>query len=495
MDFHVSLEGGGDLTAQLYRRLRDAVLDGRLVPGDRLPATRRLAESLGVSRTTVATAYDRLTAEGFLTGRVGSGTYVALGVPGAGVPSRGLSKPTRRPDSGTSAGAPQPRPAWTQRPAPTSSESEPADYDFRVGVPDARLFPFDTWRRLVAQELRLTANHPGAYGEPAGHPRLRRAIARYVGYARSVTTDADGVVVTSGAQQALDVVGRVLLSPGDVVAVEEPGYPPARALFASMGARVVGVPVDGEGLVVERLPAPARLVYCTPSHQFPLGPVMSMPRRTALIAWAEQHRAAVVEDDYDSEFRFADRPLDPLHTIDGSGRVLYVGTFSKTMLPALRIGFVVSPPALQPALAAAKQLSDGFSGPSTQAALATFMDDGQLARHIRRASRVYAARRQEVLEVLSGDLADLLDVVPSAAGLHVCARLRSGGLGTVDAVISAAAAQGVAVESLAAYSHDAPAQQGFVIGYGATRSEAVAEGLARFGAALRRESGRRTARS
>jgi GntR family transcriptional regulator/MocR family aminotransferase len=288
-----------------------------------------------------------------------------------------------------------------------------------------------------------------------------------------VRAGADDVVVTQGAQQALDLIGRVLIEPGDVVAVEEPGYPPARTLFHTLGARVAGVPVDADGLDVAALPARARLVYVTPSHQFPLGTPMSLARRAALLDWAATHDAVIVEDDYDSEFRFSDRPLEPLQSLDHTGRVLYVGTFSKTLLPALRLGYLVGPPSLRPALRAARQLTDWHGDHIAQAALARFIDSGELSRHVRRATRVYAARHEQVTAALRGDLATWLDPVPSAAGLHVCARLRPGAGVDIDGVLARAQAAGVAVESLAAYGGPA----GLVLGYGAVRTDAVAAGL------------------
>lgn len=475
MDFHISLDGRGDLTARIYRAVRDGIRDGHLCPGDRLPPTRELARSLEISRTTVATAYERLIAEGFLTGRTRAGTFVAA------VPTRVGGRRREADRVGL-----HPRPGWTFRTTPTSSQEQAPRYDFRVGIPDPELFPFDTWRRLLTSEVRLRANSPGMYAEPAGHLGLRQAIARYVGYARSVRAEADDIVVTNGTQQALDLVARVLLSPGDVVAVEDPGYRPARDLFASLGARVVGVPVDGDGLVVDRLPASARIVYATPSHQFPLGTPMSLARRRALLDWASRRGAAIVEDDYDSEFRFSSRPLDPLQSLDTEGRVLYLGTFSKTLLPGLRIGFVVTPPTLRSALRAAKQLTDGHGQVATQAALARFMDEGQLARHIRKSARVYAGRHEAIVQAINGDLADQLELVPSAAGLHVCARLRSGHTAAADAVVASARENGVVVESLGGYYHDVPAEAGFVLGYGAARSTTVHEGLEIFGTALRR---------
>lgn len=472
MELHVSLDGRGDLAARIYRSLRDGVRDGRLRPGDRLPPSRELARTLDVSRGTVATAYERLTAEGFLVGRVGAGTFVA---PGAATSGSGVATRTV-PDGGL-----RPRPGWDGVPAPVPAA---ARYDFQVGVPDTRLFPYDTWRRLVAAQWRH-GREPVGYAGPAGHPDLRDAVARYVGYARSVRAGADDVVVTGGAQQALDLVARVLLAPGDVVAVEEPGYPPAREAFAAQGARVVGVPVDGDGLVVSRLPPEARLVYVTPSHQFPLGVAMSLRRRLELLAWAGAHDAAVVEDDYDSEYRFADRPLEPLHGLGGGGRVVYVGTFSKTLLPGLRLGFAVVPPGLRFAVRRARRLADGHGPVATEAALARFMDEGLLARHIRRTAKVYARRRSLLLAGLDGALAPYLEAVPSAAGLHVCALLRSGGGAVARAVAARAEAAGVRVETLDAYQASRGGPAGLVLGYGAIEAADVPAGVDRLAAAFR----------
>jgi GntR family transcriptional regulator/MocR family aminotransferase len=334
----------------------------------------------------------------------------------------------------------------------------------------------------VNRELRASAIRVSSYAGPGGHPALREAIARYIGVSRSVRTGADDVIVTNGAQQALDLIARVLVEPGGCVAVEEPGYPPARSLFASHGARVAGVPVDGEGLVVDALPDDAAVVYVTPSHQFPLGTPMSLARRTALLAWAERRGAVVVEDDYDSEFRYSDRPLEPLQSLDGGGRVVYVGTFSKTLLPMLRIGFVIAPASLQPALRVAKQLTDWHGDQTAQAALARLIDEGLLARHIRKAGREYGARRALIVSSLAGELGEYLTLVPSAAGLHVA--VRSDG---VDAEVAArgAAGAGVAVETLDRYCARSPGENGFVLGYGLIPPDRIEAGLRLLAKALR----------
>jgi GntR family transcriptional regulator/MocR family aminotransferase len=454
-----------------------------------------------VSRNTVAVAYDRLIAEGFLSARVGAGTFVAgssgsvvaapsmhrrqgppAGTAGRQAVSRhrharrgepGHGEPRRAPGGGGAT----PRPLWRPIVDAQVAMAPPTTIDFRVGVPDPALFPMQTWRRLIGRELRHTAIDPAGYGDPAGQAALRTAIARHVGLSRSVRAGADDILVTQGAQQALDLIGRVLIEPGATVAVEEPGYRPARLLFRSLGARVVGVPVDGEGLDVAALPAGARLVYTTPSHQFPLGTPMSLARRTALLDWAERHGAIVIEDDYDSEFRYGDRPLEPLQSLDRRGRVLYVGSFSKTMLPGLRLGFLVTPASLRPALHAAKRLTDYHGEVASQRALARFIDDGLLSRHVRRARREYGARREEILTALAERFGAWLEPVPSAAGLHVCALLRPEVTLDLAEVIGRARQAQVTVESLADYCGQEPARQGLVMGYGAVPRELIEPGL------------------
>jgi GntR family transcriptional regulator/MocR family aminotransferase len=404
MDFHIRLIGRKDLSGEIYRQLRRAILDRRLRPGDLLPPSRELAGGLRGSRSTVTVAYDRLAGEGFVTSRVGAGTFVSEHV------ARAPAEANRR----RAEGALRPRPLWESIPLPTPF-ARVAEFDFRTGLPDASLFPHKRWRRLMAHELRSEAVGSGVYGHPAGHRTLREAIARHIGIVRGVEASADDVTITCGSQQALDVVARVLLGPGDRVAVEDPGYPPPRRLFESLGARIVGVPVDPHGLVVGALPRHTRVVYVTPSHQYPLGVSMVLPRRLALLAWAERHNAAIIEDDYDSEFRFGERPIEPLQTLDTAGRVVYLGSFSKTLLPTFRLGFVVTPPSLRAAVHKAKYVTDWHTSMLVQAALARFIDDGGFARHIRKMGSVYRLRHAMVMHGLTNELADHLEVIPSAA--------------------------------------------------------------------------------
>jgi len=477
VDLHVTLGRRGRLTADVYDQIKRAILDGRLRPGEALPPTRELARRLAVSRNTVLNAYQRLTAEGFLSGRAGAGTFVD-GAAAPGGRMTGTSAPPGRAPRAPDRGALEPRAIFRDL-ARDDAHREPADraraaYDFSIGSPDPELFPWDEWRSALLRQLRRR-RRPGGYPPPEGEPRLRAAIARHTGISRSVRADADDVVVTSGAQQAFDLLGRVLVPPGACVAVEDPGYPPARFAFEAIGARVVPVRVDGEGIDVGALPDDARLVYVTPSHQFPLGAPMSLGRRMALLAWAERRRAAIIEDDYDSEFRFDGRPLEPLQSLDRSGRVLYVGTFSKTLLPTLRIGFVVAPPSVAPALRAAKLVADSHGAVDAQLALADLIDGGGFARHLRRLLRVYRARREALAEAITRRLGDRVAVLPASAGLHttvVFADRRVAAAAAARAALSA----GVRVDPLQPF-YAGRARAGLALGYGMIAAPKIDEGI------------------
>lgn len=471
MDLHVRLDGRGDLSGQLYRQVRAAILAGRLPAGQPLPPTRELAGDLGIARNTVSMAYDRLAAEGFLTARPGVGTFVADGLAQDGPPG----------DDGDQV-ALAPRAVWAGLPEAADLAAADAEYDFRPGVPDATLFPYAAWRRVTARQLRASAVGTGAHIASAGHPALRAAIARHVAVARGVPASADDVIVTSGSQQAVDLLARVLLAPGDVVAVEDPGYPLPRKLLTASGFSVVPVPVDGDGLVVGALPDAARLVYVTPSHQFPLGPSMSLGRRLALLEWARRTGALIVEDDYDSEFRFAGRPFEPLAGLGAAGHVAYVGSFSKTLLPTLRLGFVVAPRSLRDAMHKAKQLLDWHTAVPAQAALAELIDEGLFARHLKAMRRVYARRHHLVTSLLRRDFAGLLEPVPSLVGLHVTALLTDPSADDIE-VAARARTAGVEVLALSPLAVTHPVR-GLALGYGAIAEDRIAAGLARLRASL-----------
>jgi len=466
MDLFLDPGAGKPLTTQLYEQLRDGITAGRLLPGDQLVPSRQLAGELGLSRHTVTTVYGRLVAEGYAEGRAGGGSVVASASP---VPPKGASP--------AAALRPSPRFAgWSPyfRPPPYGCR-----FDLRPGLPDPALFPAAQWRRHVSAAVSAEQS---LYGDPAGKIRLRRAIVGWVARSRSVAATEDTVVVTCGTQHAIDLVTRVLLEPGDCVAVEDPGYVPAILLFKALGMSVVGAPVDDQGLVVDLLPPSARIVYVTPSHQYPLGMTMSMPRRRALLRWAERHDAAIIEDDYDTEFRYVDRPLEPLQALDANGRVVYVGSFSKTFSPSVRLGFAVVPQPLAEPIAALRQLIDWHPPIAMQTAMAGFINDGLLDKHIRRSRRVYAERHHILTEALFGPLACYLTARSPNAGLHVAAALQDG-LNEED-VLQAAARHGLVASGLHDCFHMSPAQPGLLIGFGAVSTTGLPVALRTLGRIL-----------
>ena len=405
--------GANGVLFALHEQLHRAILDGRLKSGLRLPSSRSLASKYGISRNTVIAAYERLASEGYLVLRPGSGTYVA------DVCSRRNRQ--ARPGTAVPAGRAL-NPFWRKAGEALRADPPALTYDFKLGVPDTGNFRDDIWRRLSGRALRRQSHTGGEYDNPAGRYSLRDAIARHVSFTRSVSCVAEDVVVTAGAQQACSLLARILVTPGrTAVAVEDPGYETIHKAFSAAGARIVPVPVDEEGLIVSRLPENARVILVTPSHQFPLGVTMSMRRRKALLDFAHAAGAVVIEDDYDSEFRYGARPLDALQTLDMGEYVFYVGTFSKTLSPALRLGFVIVPEWARPAMTAAKRFSDWHCPVAAQDTLADFIDEGHLARHVRKMNPIYGARREILLERLRSDFHDWLRLLPAAAGLHLAA--------------------------------------------------------------------------
>jgi len=462
--------GSRHLLHSLHRQLRAAIVEGRLQPGLRLPPTRKFASAYAVSRNTVVAAYDRLLSEGYLVARHGAGTYVADAL--TRLPERKARRSNRPADRRMGAFW---RRASTSAPVPSPNLPR---YDFRLGVPDHRAFPFDIWRRLSARAIRALSRAAATYGDSQGQPALREAIASHVSFTRAVACRPEDLVVTTGAQQAFDLLARILVTPGHTVAaLEDPGYPPMRAAFAAAGARLVDVAVDAEGLVVERLPAGVGVICVTPSHQFPLGSVMSAQRRAALLEFARKEAAVIIEDDYDGEFRFGGRPLDALQTLDCGESVIYVGTFSKSLFPAIRLGYVVALPWLRPALVAAKGWADWHCDVLTQDTLAAFIAEGHLARHVRKMRRIYDGRRQRLLDGLERSFGRWLEPVPSVAGLHLTALARS--TVNTEAIAEQARRHGVGVTSLGRYYRGRSARPGLVFGYGRLDEHAIAEGLSR----------------
>ncbi|WP_207001874.1 MocR-like pyridoxine biosynthesis transcription factor PdxR [Trinickia mobilis] len=483
MDMPIRLHGRQDLTGQIYRQLRAGIVDGRLAGGQRLPSTRELAKQLGVSRKTTLEVFERLIAEGYLRTHAGDGTFVADGL--TRVPQNAQEAAARAPIADADDLLLDVQPVWSDVPESLSMPvPRPAlRFDFLGGVTDKTQFPFDAWRRAFNHALRIQATSRGNYRDPAGEQELRLAIARYVAFSRAVACNWQDVIVTQGAQQALDLLARVCIKPGDVAAVEDPGYPPARAAFAALGAKVAGVRVDAQGLVVADLPKDARLVYVTPAHQFPLGMPMALERRVELLEWAQRRRAVIIEDDYDSEFRFEGRPMESLKSLDRTGLVAYVGTFSKTIFPELRVGYAIPPRSLNPALQKAKQIGDWHTATLTQTALARFMLDGDFARHLRRIRKQYEARRSVLVAHLSGELARWLEPLVPAAGIHMSALLKDGI--EEGPLIAAAAEASIGLYGISAFYASQPAKQGLLFGYGGMSAEEIDAALKRLAKVMR----------
>ncbi len=468
MELHLVIEGRKDLTGQVYRQLVDAIRGGRLAHGQQLPPSRLLAQQLGISRKPVAEAYARLTYDQLVVGHTGKGSFVSASSP---------AKAQRAPGAMLAAHATLRR--WETLPTPLRHPLPEgrSRYEFIGGTPAPHHFPQDEWRRCLLHGLRQQSRLLGRYGPTEGVPELREAIARHAGFSRGVNCNAQQVVVTNGAQQGFDLLGRVLLEAGSVVAVEDPGYPLARLLFASQGAQVVGVAVDADGMVVEQIPENTRLIYVTPAHQFPLGMPMSVARREALLARAQQIGAVIIEDDYDSEFRYEGRPADSLQSMDQAGIVVFVGSFSKVMLPELRVGYMVVPPALLTALLAAKHLTDWHTASMIQYAMARFIDDGLLLKHIRRGHAIYSSRREQLIAGFDGPLAPWFSLVPNTAGFHAAARATA----PVDIpmLLRLARRADVGLYALSDFYHDCPPQNGLLLGYGAIDTLDIAPALLR----------------
>lgn len=406
---------------QLYEAIKQAILAGRIGPGMQLPPTRELAHLFGISRQTVLNAYSQLTAEGYLSGTVGKGTFVSASLPISPQSKSGISEAKQqllRPlsERGQRFLGPQTR----------LNIHEGMPRAFRIGMPGVDVFPFDIWARLEARRWRRPPPELG-YSDPAGYWPLRTSLAAYLRAARGVHCEPEQIIITSGSQQALFLIASILLAPNDRAWVEEPGYRGINASLRAADARICPVPVDEEGLCVAHGTSnypDAKLVYVTPSHQLPLGVTMSLQRRLELLSWAAENKAWVVEDDYDSEYRYTGPPLASLQSLDKAGCVIYVGTLSKILFPGLRLGYLVAPPSLAEAFAQGKAVIDRHAAIVPQIVLADFITEGHFSRHIKRTREVYAERRAALLDAIDTHLADEFQLGPADAGLHLHVKFR-----------------------------------------------------------------------
>jgi GntR family transcriptional regulator / MocR family aminotransferase len=472
--------GGAPLFRQIYDGVRDAILEGRLRPGTRLPATRMLAQDLGVSRSTVVLAFEHLIAEGYVSGHRGTGSFVARNLPEERLPRMVPGWPLAE-KRGIASDGPRPVSRFAElvrRQALGAPLVRRAPVPFRIGEPALDAFPRKVWEQLHARRWRRGSGTLLTYGSPVGYRPLREAIASYLGASRGVRASADQVILTRGSQQAIDLAARLLLDPGDAVWLEDPGYLAARALFQCAGARVMPVQVDDEGLDVSRgiARAPgARLAYVAPSHQFPLGVTMSLPRRLALLDWARSGRW-ILEDDYDGEFRYGGRALASLQGLDDANRVLYMGTFSKTMFPSLRLGYIVVPPDLVELFTEARTVLDHLAPSITQAVLADFIAEGHFARHLRRMRALYLERQEALAAIAARELAGLLHATPVETGMHLVGWLEDTSLD--DAVISQLAFNaGIEVPPLSRYCIEPQLPPALLMGFAATSERAISGAL------------------
>ncbi len=471
---------GAGVARWLYASLRDLILDGRLRGGVRLPATRDLARQYGLSRGTVVAAFADLAAEGYVTSGVGAGTFVNASLPEDLLHARRPASPV-----GRHVAAPRPtaRSGFASRLQVLPGTDTSPMRAFRANQPAVDQFPTALWAQLASRRLRRVSASQLLGCPPAGYPPLQRALADYLRTSRGVHCDPEQVVIVSGVQEALDLVARVCIEPRDAVVVEDPGYTGASRLFTAHGARVIPGAVDAEGVVVDRARwRAARLAYVTPAHQYPLGVPMSLPRRLALLEWAQASGAWVFEDDYDSEFRYAGRPLPALQGMDRNGRVLFAGSLCKVLYPSLRLGYLVVPHALLDTIAAAKSLLSRHAPVLEQSVVCDFLAAGHFARYIRRMREVYAERWAAMVTAFETDLAGRVDVSPIEAGLQTVGWL---GRGLAEAAVArAAAGAGVEVVPLGRFHVGAPTRAGLLLGFAAMDVREIRRGAKALAEAL-----------
>lgn len=456
------------LYRQIYEAIRRAILDGEFHSTMPLPATRLLAGQLSVSRMTVINAYEQLLAEGYLEARAGAGTFVAAHLPEEFLQTTKVKNQKQSEETA-------PRKIKVSEYGKNLSENGTMFLQhyggtvfvpFQQSLPAIDLFPFEVWARIAQRQQKNPSSAILNYGNPAGYSLLREAVAAYLASARGVRCTPEQVVITNGTQQALDLIGRIFLEKKDEVLIEDPCYLGARNIFAATGARIVPVPLDGEGFDLERAKkksSRARLVYVTPSHQYPLGITMSLKRRLNLLEWAGKNDAFVVEDDYDSEYRYAGRPLASLQGLDRDGRVIYLGTFSKTIFPALRLGYMVVPTDLIEMFTAARAMTDLHSPTVEQAILAEFLADGHFSRHVRRMRGIYAKRQQILVEESMKHLKGLLEIAPDESGMNLIGWLPEGV--SDRSVANRAKAMDMRISPISALCLDEKLPGGLLLGY------------------------------
>lgn len=474
---------GQEMWRWLYTELRSAIIDGRLKSGARLPSTRNLAAQYGVARATAVAAFQQLQAEGFVSSEVSAGTFV-VPAPGWEMTSPAKRKSSRQVTSKATIAKRTQSLLKTRFFLPASHSIGKA---FRGYEPAIDLFPVELWARIAARVYRKAPRSLYGQGDAGGYPPLRRAIAEYVGHSRGVRCSAEQIIVTSGAQQALDLLARVLLDPGNEVWMEDPGYPGACQAFQSAGASVIPIPVDGDGIDVARaikLSPAARVAYVTPANQFPLGTVMSAERRVELLSWAARAGVWIIEDEYDAEYRYSGKPIASLHSLDRSGSVIYVGTFTKMLFNALRIGFIIIPERLVEAFRIARSFMDRHAPTLDQAVLAEFINEGHFGHHIRKMRQVYSDRSQLLAEEASMRLSGLLDVENAQSGMRTVAWIKTG---VTERVLAQRAEQlGLEVVPISSYVRKYEQKPALSLGFAGCNASEIKRGVSVLEAVLSR---------
>ncbi|PKH26610.1 GntR family transcriptional regulator [Enterobacterales bacterium CwR94] len=473
----------GVIKDALYSVLRDAILEGRLAADSRVPSSRALAEMMSISRNSVIAAFDRLMAEGYLETRKGAGTFVSTSAPEG--PLSGTRPLTHVTKSQSVDGQINPDiaallPLWNE-----SHKEASINRLFTVGVGCIDLFPHELWGRLLGRTWRQSRRELGLHTHVAGYAPLRRAVSKYIQATRGVNCDESQVIIVNGIQQALNITSRALLSPGNEVWLDDPGYNGARGAFSSVGANVRPVRVDDNGMDIHDgiLHYPdAKLVYTAPSHQFPLGGTLSLSRRLALLEWAQENQAWIFEDDYNSEFRYASRSLQALQGLDKHHRVIYAGSFSKMMYPEFRVGFLVIPPALREQFMITRYFSDLCNGYLEQAVLAHFIEEGHYASHVRRIRKACFERKASLTAAIEEFLGGKMTVHPSDSGIHLVCWLHNGLQG--KEVEAKAAQLGMGIQSFARYCQRPLPREGILLGFASHPPEVLREGIRRLAAAM-----------
>jgi GntR family transcriptional regulator/MocR family aminotransferase len=468
------------LYRQIYETIRRSILSGGIPTGRQLPASRLLAKQLGVSRMTVLNAYEQLLAEGYIEGKMGAGTFVSAHLPEELLQASGIKLPERQEEPLTR------KVILSEYGSKVSQNSRiilrhhgaTTLVPFQHGVAALDEFPFRVWAKIAQKWQKSPPASVLSYGDAVGFQPLRVAVASHLAAARGVRCTPEQIIITNGTQQALDLISRIFLSASEEVCLEDPGYIGARDIFSATGAKIIPVPIDDEGLdlrTARKRSQKARLIYVTPSHQFPLGVTMSLARRLSLLEWARELDAFIIEDDYNSEYRYSGRPLASLQGLDRDGRVIYVGTFSKTVFPALRLGYLVVPADLVEVFAAARALTDLHSPVIEQAVLAEFISERHFARHIRRMRGIYEERQQTLVEEARKNLKGMLEVAPAKAGMHLIGWLPCG---VSDQEVSSRAMEaGLNLAPVSTYCINQKIRGGLLLGYTAYDEKQIRQGI------------------